>query len=117
MSLLGVQVQQSRTFHLLNPTQDTNQFLHIVTIKRTEVANVHTVKDVLLMGNGTLHSIRQTLDAFLSVVGHQSLLIEPTGGLEFDGVIGLVGVQSQQILFHAAHRTVDAHIVIIEDDQ
>ena len=43
--------------------------------------------------------------------------MHPSRGLELDGVIGLVGTQVQQILFHTTYRTVDRHVVVVEDDQ
>ena len=117
MSFLGVQVQQFWTFHILDLLEDTHQFLHIMTIERTEITDVHAVENVLLVGNGTFDSIRQTLDTLSAVIVHHTLSVQPTGSLELDGIIGLVGIQPQQQLFHTTHRTVDTHIVVVENDQ
>ena len=88
-----------------------------MSVEGTKVADVHTVEDVPLLGNGTLDGIRKALDALLAVVVHHALAVQPTGGAELDGVIRLVGVQSQQILFHATYGTVNRHVVVVEDNQ
>ena len=89
-----MQVQQFGTFHILDGAEYANQLFDVVSVEWTEVADIHAVKDVLLMGNGTLDGVRQALDAFLAVIIHQSLAMQPPCGLELDGIIGLVRIQS-----------------------
>ena len=77
-----------------------------MTVERTKVTDIHPVEDVLLVGNGTLDGVRQALDALLAVVAHQSFAMQPPRSSELDGIIGLVGVQSQQIFLHTTHTAV-----------
>ena len=117
MSFLSMQVQQLWTFHVLDSTEYAHQLFDIVTIERTKVTDIHAIEDVLLVSNGTLDSIRQALDAIFAVVIHQSFAAQPLCGLEFDGIIGSVRVQSQQIFLHSTHTTVYRHVVVVQDNQ
>ena len=74
---LGVQMQQLRTFHVLYLLQYSHQLFDVVAVKGTEVADVHAVEDVLLVGNGALDGIRQSLDAVLAVIVQQTLVVQP----------------------------------------
>ena len=116
VAFLSMKMQKLWTFHRLQLSEDTYQFFYVMTIERTEIADVHAIEDVLLVGNGTLDSIRKALDTFLAFIVHHTILVQPTGCLELDGIVCLIGVQSQQILFHTAHRTVYRHIIVVEDD-
>ena len=75
MSLLGVQVQQLGTFHILDLSHNTHQLLDIMSVEGAEIADIHAVKDILLVSNGTLDGIRQALDAVLAVIIHQSFAV------------------------------------------
>ena len=61
VSLLSVQVQQLRPFHVLHLTKDSHQFLYVMSVVGTKVTDVHAFKDVLLMGNSALEGIGQSL--------------------------------------------------------
>ena len=117
MSLLGVQVQQFGAGHILQLTQYAHQFLHVVSVKRSEVLYVHTVKNVLLVADGALHGVAQSYQPLLAVVGHHTVVFQPAHRSKLNGVIRLVGAQVQQILLHAAHTAVDTHVVIVQYDQ
>ena len=43
--------------------------------------------------------------------------MQPACCLETVLVVGLVGADVEQILLHAAYRTVDGHVVVVEDDE
>ena len=86
-------------------------------IERTKITDIHTIENVLLVSDGTLNGIRQALDTLSAVIVHHALTVQPTGSLELDSIIGFVGIQSQQQLFHTTNRTVDTHIVVVENDQ
>ena len=86
-------------------------------VKGAEVADVHTFEDVLLMRDGTLYGIRQSDDSLPTILVKHAFSMHPTGSLKANGIIGFIGAQVQQILFHTAHRTVDGHIIIIKDDK
>ena len=86
MSLLRMQVQQLRAFHVLHLPKDAHQLLHVMSVKRSEITDVHALKDVLLLGNDTLEGIGQTLQAVLTGIAHQPLAGKPSVHLELDGV-------------------------------
>ena len=117
VTFLGVQVQQLWTLHVLDLFEDAHQFLHVMSVEGTEVADVHTLEDVLLVRDGALQGVRQTDETLAPFVAEHTLAVHPARGLEAQGVIGLVGAQVQQILLHATHRAVYRHIVVVEDDQ
>ena len=67
VSFLRVQMQQLGAFHVLQLSQDAHQLLHVVSVERSEVAYVHALEDVLLLGNGTLDGIGQSDESLASV--------------------------------------------------
>ena len=117
VTLLRVQMEQLRSFHILHLSEDAHQLLHVVAVEWAEIAYVHALEDVLLVRDGTLDGIREADDPLAAVVVEHTLTVKPSRGLEADGIIGLVGAQVEQILFHAAHGMVDRHIIVVEDDQ
>ena len=115
--LLGVQVQQLRTAHVLDLPEYAHQFLDVMSVEGAEVAYVHALEDVLLMRDGTLQRVRESDESLAAVVVHHALAVQPALGLEAYGVVGLVGVESQQVLLHAAYASVYRHVVVVEDNQ
>ena len=77
VAFLGMEMEQFGPLHVLQLPEDAYQLLHIVAVEGSEVADVHPLEDVLLLGDGTLQGVRQTDDAFLPVFGEQSLLGQP----------------------------------------
>ena len=88
-----------------------------MTVERTEIADVHTLKDILLMRDSRLQGIGESDKATPTVVLQQSYLVQPACQLKTQGIIGLVGVQREQIFLHATHGTVDRHVVVIENNE
>ena len=117
MAFLGMQMQQLRTAHVLDLVQYAHQFLHVVPVERTEVTYVHTLKDVLLVRDGTLDGVGKTDDTLLTIVIEHTFAVQPARSLETQCIIRLVGAQIQQILLHATHRSVNRHVVVVQDDQ
>ena len=91
MPLLSVQMQQLRALHALHLAQNTYQFLDVMTIERSEIADVHTLKDVLLMRDSRLDGIRQAHQSPTPVVLHESDAVQPRRHLELHGVVRLIG--------------------------
>ena len=114
---LCMQVQQLRPFHILHLTEDTYQLFYVVTVEGTEVTDVHAFKNVLLMRDGAFHGIRQTDETFATVLTEHTSAVQPARSLKTNGIIGLICAETNQILFHTAHRAIDRHVVIVEDDQ
>ena len=117
MTFLGVQVQQFRTFHVLQLSQDPHHLLDIMTVEGSEVTDVHTLEDVLLMTNRALHRIAQSDESLSAVILQHTLAMQPPRSLEADAVIRLVGIQVDEIFLHAAHRAVDRHVIVVQDDE
>ena len=112
-----MQVEQLRAFHVSELLQDSYHLLYIMTVEWSEVSDVHSLEDILLMAQYRLEGIVQTDDAVLAVVIENTLGVEPLRSLEANLVVGLVGVELEEILLHTTHGTVDAHIIVVEDDE
>ena len=77
LSLGGMQVQQLRTLHVLKLFEHSRHFLHVMTIERSEVADIHTLEDVLLMTQCRLQCIVQAQDALLAVFVEIAFGVQP----------------------------------------
>ena len=110
-------MQQLRTFHFLELLQQSYHLLDIMPVERTEVSDIHSLENVLLMAQCRFQRIVQADDALLAVVVEIALGVEPLRCLETQLVVGFVGVEVQEILLHASHGTVDAHIIVVQDDE
>ena len=117
MTFLRVQVEQLRTFHVLQLPQHAHQLLHVVSVEGPEVAYVHTFEDVLLVRDSTLQGITETDESLSAVVFQQAVTLHPAGRPEAYLIIGLVGTHAEQILLHATHRAVYRHIIVIEHNE
>ena len=78
MSFLRVQMEHLRAFHVLQLSEQSNQFLHIVSVERSEVTDVHALKDVLLMRDGALQGIAETDESLTPVFFQIALAVEPS---------------------------------------
>ena len=72
-----VEMKQFGASHILELTHDSYHFLHVVPVKGSEVADVHALKDILLMADGTLQGIVEPDDAFPPVVVEIALGMQP----------------------------------------
>ena len=88
-----------------------------MTVGRSEIADVESFEDVLLMAEGRLHGITQTDESLSATLLEHTFLLQPACRTEAQAVVRLVGIQVQQILLHAADGTVDRHIVVVENNQ
>ena len=112
-----VEMQQLGAPHILELAHDPHHFLDVVSVKGSEVADVHAFKDILLMADSTLQGIVEPDDAFPPVVVEIALGVEPLRCFEAQTVVSFVGVEVEQIFLHAANSMVDAHIVVVENNQ
>ena len=113
----GVQMQEFRAFHLLNFAEHAHQFYHVVPVGRTEIADIHTLKDILLIGQKGFEGIVEAENGAAAALVEQS----PVGQLARNGkaesIVRAARVQMHQIVVHTADGAVDAHIVVIENNQ
>ena len=77
LSLGGMQMQQLRTLHVLKLFEYSRHFLHVMTVERSEVADIHTLEDVLLMTQCRLQCIVQAQDALLAVFVEIAFGVQP----------------------------------------
>ena len=110
-------MQQFGAFHVLQLSQDAHDFSHVVSIKRSEVPDVHAFEDVLLVADGRLDGVVEPQDTFLSVLTKVAAMMEPLRSLEPQLVVSGIRIEGQEIFFHATHCVVDAHVVVVEDDE
>ena len=117
LSLRGMYVEYLRPFHILNFAQDAHQFYDVVAIRRPEVADVHALKYVLLVGQQRLETIVEPQYLPLAPLVKPSPFGKLAGDAKTQAVVPRTGVQMEQVLLHAAHAVVDAHIVVVKDDE
>ena len=110
-------MEELRAFHLLQLSQDTHQFDNVMSVEGSEVSDIQSFKDILLMTDSRFQGIAQTDDSFAAVILEIAFGMEPSRQSESQGIISLIGVEFEQILLHASHTAVDTHIVIIEYDK
>ena len=67
-SFYRMQVEQFRSLHVLDLSQNLYQFLHVMSVVRPEITDVHTFKDILLTGKCRLDGIVEPQDSFLAVL-------------------------------------------------
>ena len=117
VALLRVQVEQLGALHVLQLPQYAHQLLHVVAVEGAEVAYVHSLEYVLLAGDDALQRVHQAYDALAPVFAEHTVLAHPLRGAEAQSVVGLVGVQVEQVLLHASHGAVYRHVVVVEHDE
>ena len=78
VAFLRVQVQQFGAFHVLHLTEDAYQFLDVMAVEGTEIADVHALEHVLLMTDGRLEGVIQTYQTMSAVVAHHTAFVEPS---------------------------------------
>ena len=114
---LRVQVQQFGAFHFFQLSEQPYNLHHVVSVSGSEIANVQSFEDVLLMAKCRFHGIAKSNQSLPAPFLEHSLLFQPACRTEAQAVVGFAGIEIQQVLLHATHRTVDRHIVVVEDDE
>ena len=112
-----VQVEQLGAFHVFQLAQHAHHLAHVVPVERPEIADVHALKDALLVAKGALDGVVQADDALAPVLGEVAFGMQPLRSLEAQTVVSFVGIEVEQVLFHAAHGAIDGHIVVVEHDE
>ena len=116
-ALYCVQVEQLWPFHLLDLAQRFDQLDDVVSICRPEIADIHPLKDVLLIRDERFYGIVESQYLLLLRIIEHPPAHQSARKAEAQIIICGRRVQALQILLHTAHTAVDAHIIIVEDDQ
>ena len=116
-SLRRVQVKQFRTAHILQLSKNTHQFNDVVAVERSEITDVHTLENVLLTSQSRFQRIVEANQSLPTLIAHHSTRLEPLRSLETQFVVGRIRIELQQVFLHTAHRLVNRHIVVVEDDE
>ena len=70
-AFLRMQMQQSRPLHLLYPAQRPDQLHHIMSVLGTEVADIHSLEDILLIIQQRLQRIVETYNLLATLIIQQ----------------------------------------------
>ena len=117
LTLDGVQVKQLRTFHVLNFVQYAHQIYYVMSINRTDVADVHTLKYILLIGEKRFNGVVESKDGATVVFVHPPPLRHLACKLVSESVVKVACLKLHQVVGHTSYRTVYAHVVVIQNDE
>ena len=109
-----MKMQELWPFHVFDPPQHVDQIDNVVAIEGAKVADVHSLKEVLLMGDGALQGIVETDEAIAAGVVEIAFLSHPRRQFEAYAVVCVVSVEVDKIFFHAAYSAVYGHVVVVE---
>ena len=68
VAFLCVQMEQSGALHVLQLSQDAHDFLHVVPVEWSEIADVQSFENVLLVADGRFQCVAQSDDAVAAVI-------------------------------------------------
>ena len=71
-ALHGMKMKKFWTSHFFYFTQNAHQFLNVMSIRWPEIADVHTLKNILLVGQQRFHGIIETQNATTTIFIEQS---------------------------------------------
>ena len=117
ISLGRVDIEELRSFHLLDDLQDAHQFHHVVSIGRTEITDIHTLKDILLTCQDGLQTVTETNQSPSTLLRQDTPAKQFLRNLVSDVVISGVGGQLQEVFSHTTHTSVNRHIVVVQHNQ
>ena len=83
----------------------------------SEIADVHTLKDILLSAQQGFERVIEAQDAPFAFLVEQSPSRHLLAQSQSQAVVGASRVEVAQIFLHAAHGRVDAHVVVVENDE
>ena len=98
-------------------SQNAHNVFHVVTVRRDQISDVHALKDVLLMADGRFQCVVQSDDAFAAVVVQIAASGATIARLWISDGCRSSLVSSCNRYFHSAHGMVDAHVVIVQNDE
>ena len=95
LSFTGMYVQQLRPFHILYFLQDLCQGSDIVSVHRTEITDIQSLKDILLLHQHGLQAVVETYQALTPFIVQDSPAIKFSRQGISQTVISLGGMQIQ----------------------
>ena len=101
-----MEMEELRTAHVLDLAEHMHKVLDIVPVEWSEVTDVQTLENVLLVGQRTLQGIIQPDNALAAVIIEITFSVKPLRSPEAQLVVGRVDIKIDEILFHASHGTV-----------
>ena len=113
----GVYVQHLWSGHSLDTLQGMHQRDYVMSVHRAEVTDIHSLEHILLIGQKGLHRIVETQNLAFAFFVEPSQLEQLLGHTVSQRVVPTAGVELMQIIGHASHTAVNAHIVVIEYDK
>ena len=110
-------MQDFRSLQVLDVAEHARQVFHVVPVYRPEVADVHTLEDILLAGGDALQAVAEAYQGFPPFLVEDAHAEEQARRLEPQLVIAVRRREVEEILLHSAHAPVYGHVVIVEDDE
>ena len=116
-ALYGVQMEQLGPLHVLDALQHFYQLDDIMSVPRTEIADIHAFENILLVADERFDGVIEADDAFFAVVVQPSPAVELLRYFKAHPVIPGTRVQLQQIMLHATDTPVDAHVIVVQNNE
>ena len=88
-----------------------------MSVAGAEIANVHTVENVLLVGKQGFQGVIEPDNLLPPAFVKDSPFEKVLGCSEPKIIIELAGMQLVQIVFHTTHTMVYAHVVVVQNNQ
>ena len=113
----GVYVQHLWSGHSLDTLQGMHQRDYVVSVQRPEVTDVHSLEHILLIGQKGLQRVVETQNLAFAFLVEPSKLQQFLGHAVSQRVVPTARMELMQIIGHASHTAVNAHIVVVEYDK
>ena len=92
LSFDRVDVEELRPLHVFDFRKDAHEFFHVVAVGWAEVADVHALKDVVLIGEQRFERIVETQDAPATLIAEHAPRREAVGDAEAQFVVASAGM-------------------------
>ena len=116
-TLNRVEVEHLGALQILDALEGAHEFHHVVPVFGTKVSDVQSLEHISLVREQRLDGVVETQDAPLAVVIQDVPSVQDLGSLVSQTIVERACVKFVQVLPHAAYAAVDAHVVVIQDDE
>ena len=117
LSFFGVDVEHLGTLHVANALECTYKRNHIMSVLRSEVADIHPLEYVFLSCEYRFQRVVEAQDLAFALLVEPSDAQQVLAGPIAQAIVPAAGVQLVEVMLHAAHAVVDAHVVVVEDNE